>query len=200
MGDNVQHRPALADGTTSLSSHRSTPAYTPPSSASSPFKVLLPCPHHYHQQHHHHHHHRRHPPCHYFSPKIPSCSIYNYDVRSYIPCSRQVNRIFVALDSWMQKGMQQVELELRLLEAFAIYRPSMLVGMHRHFILFGLMDHLERRLNQRFSPDEVLQLLDRFFNMDLLKPGDEELELVSHEEDFSLPPSMFEEIKKKTIA
>ncbi|KAG0560683.1 hypothetical protein KC19_9G005000 [Ceratodon purpureus] len=111
MGDNVQHRPPPADGTTSLSSHRSTPAYTPPSSASSPFK----------------------------------------------------------------KGMQQVELELRLLEAFAIYRPSMLVGMHRHFILFGLMDHLERRsvtrwcrLNQRFSPDEVLQLLDRFFNMDLL--------------------------------
>ncbi|KAG0560685.1 hypothetical protein KC19_9G005000 [Ceratodon purpureus] len=136
MGDNVQHRPPPADGTTSLSSHRSTPAYTPPSSASSPFK----------------------------------------------------------------KGMQQVELELRLLEAFAIYRPSMLVGMHRHFILFGLMDHLERRLNQRFSPDEVLQLLDRFFNMDLLKPGDEELDLVNHEEDFSLPPSMFEEIKKKTSA
>lgn len=84
-------------------------------------------------------------------------------------------------------------------------------GMHRHFILFGLMDHLERRsvtscsiifelvcvcqkqtktknqpsyhfvpkchqwfyfsgyrLNQHFSPDEVLQLLDSFFNLELL--------------------------------
>jgi MRG-binding protein len=132
MGDHVQQKPG--DGTTS--SHRSTPAATPPSSASSPLK----------------------------------------------------------------KGTQQVELELRLLEAFAIYRPSLLAGMHRHFILFGLMHHLERRLNQRFSPDEVLQLLDRFFNLDLLEPDDEELELVNHKEDFSLPQSMLEEIKRKKIS
>ncbi|XP_024394927.1 uncharacterized protein [Physcomitrium patens] len=98
------------------------------------------------------------------------------------------------------KGTQQVELELRLLEAFAIYRPSLLAGMHRHFILFGLMHHLERRLNQRFSPDEVLQLLDRFFNLDLLEPDDEELELVNHKEDFSLPQSILEEIKRKKIS
>jgi hypothetical protein len=29
---------------------------------------------------------------------------------------------------------------------------------------------------------------------------DEELEFLNHEEDFSLPPSIFEEIKKKTSA
>lgn len=75
-----------------------------------------------------------------------------------------------------------------------------MAGMHRHFILFGLMHHLERRLNQRFSPDEVLQLLDRFFNLDLLEPDDEELELVNHKEDFSLPQSILEEIKRKKIS
>jgi len=128
MGDNVQQQ---GDGATTLSSHRSTGAGTPPSSASSAFK----------------------------------------------------------------KGVQQVELELRLLEALAIYRPSKLAGMHRHFILFGLMEHLERRLNQRFSSDEVLQLLDRFFNLEHLKPDDDELDLINHEEEFSLPSSIFEETK-----
>ncbi|CAM6014219.1 unnamed protein product [Sphagnum balticum] len=94
------------------------------------------------------------------------------------------------------KGVQQVELELRLLEALAIYHPSKLAGMHRHFVLFGLMDHLERRLNQRFSPNEVLQLLDCFFNVALLKADDDDMELMTLEEEFSLPSSIFEDIKE----
>ncbi|KAH8948522.1 hypothetical protein BDL97_11G098500 [Sphagnum fallax] len=93
------------------------------------------------------------------------------------------------------KGVQQVELELRLLEALAIYHPSKLAGMHRHFVLFGLMDHLERRLNQQFSPNEVLQLLDCFFNVALLA-DDDDMELMTLEEEFSLPSSIFEDIKE----
>ncbi|KAJ7543389.1 hypothetical protein O6H91_09G036000 [Diphasiastrum complanatum] len=90
------------------------------------------------------------------------------------------------------KGLQQVELELRLLEALEIYDPAKLQGMHRHFILFGLMEYLERRLNQHFTSEEVLRLLDGFFNLEMLKPDDDEIELTSQEEDFALPPAIFE--------
>jgi len=63
--------------------------------------------------------------------------------------------------------------------------------MHRHFVLFGLMEYLKKRLNRHFSPDEVLQLLDRFYNLEMLKPDDEEMEALSQEEEFSLPHSIF---------
>ncbi|KAJ6899758.1 hypothetical protein NC652_026028 [Populus alba x Populus x berolinensis] len=34
-------------------------------------------------------------------------------------------------------------------------------------------------------------LLDRFYNIEMLKPDDEEAEILNHEEDFSLPQSYF---------
>lgn len=84
-------------------------------------------------------------------------------------------------------------------------QPS-LAGIHRHFVLYGLMEHLRRRFfslkysftlgcyifssfrerddflvlskslmicsllsfDRHFSADEVLQLLDRFYNLDML--------------------------------
>ncbi|GAV92945.1 Eaf7 domain-containing protein, partial [Cephalotus follicularis] len=64
-------------------------------------------------------------------------------------------------------------------------------GMHRHFVVFGLTEYLRRSFDRHFSPDEVLQLLDRFYNLEMLKPDDEEIEILNHEEDFSLPQSYF---------
>ncbi|CAN1314075.1 hypothetical protein LINPERPRIM_LOCUS29176 [Linum perenne] len=113
--------------------------------------------------------------------------------------------------SSLPKEQSQVELELRLLEALAIYPPVKLrgkffsdrcfelrflmfyyAGMHRHFVLYGLMEFLRRRFFDRyFSPDEVTQLLERFYNIEMLKPDDEEAEILSQEEDFSLPQSYF---------
>ncbi|CAI0390812.1 unnamed protein product [Linum tenue] len=88
-------------------------------------------------------------------------------------------------------SLPKVELELRLLEALAIYPPVKLRGMHRHFVLYGLMEFLRRSFDRYFSPDEVMQLLERFYNIEMLKPDDEEAEMLSQEEDFSLPQSYF---------
>ncbi|KAJ9174175.1 hypothetical protein P3X46_017230 [Hevea brasiliensis] len=93
--------------------------------------------------------------------------------------------------SSLPKEQSQDELELRLLEALEIYPPVKLQGMHRHFVLYGLMEFLRRSFDRYFSPDEVLQLLDRFYNIEMLKPDDEESEILSHEEDFALPQSYF---------
>ncbi|XVE74335.1 hypothetical protein DITRI_Ditri12bG0008800 [Diplodiscus trichospermus] len=88
---------------------------------------------------------------------------------------------------------QQVEVELRLLVALAFYPPVKLQGMHRHFVLYGLMEFLRRSLDRHFSPDEVVQLLDRFYNLEVLKPDtdDEEVDILNHEEDFCLAQSYF---------
>ncbi|XP_010258088.1 PREDICTED: uncharacterized protein LOC104597968 [Nelumbo nucifera] len=93
--------------------------------------------------------------------------------------------------SSLPKEQSQVELELRLLEALEIYPPAKLQGIHRHFVLYGLMEFLRRSFDRHFSPDEVLQLLDRFYNLDMLKPDNEEREILNQEEDFSLPQSFF---------
>ncbi|KAI4328536.1 hypothetical protein L6164_020882 [Bauhinia variegata] len=93
--------------------------------------------------------------------------------------------------SSLPKEQTQVELELKLLEALEIYPPGKLQGMHRHFVLYGLMEFLRKSFDRNFSSEEVLQLLDRFYNVDMLKPDDDDAELLSHEEDFSLPPNYF---------
>ncbi|KAK8508064.1 hypothetical protein V6N13_055522 [Hibiscus sabdariffa] len=93
--------------------------------------------------------------------------------------------------SSLPKEQQEVELELRLLEALEIYPPVKLRGVHHHFVLYGLMEFLRKSLDRHFSPDEVLQLLDRFYNLEVLKPDDEEIDILNHEEDFCLPQSYF---------
>nr|CAB3464745.1 unnamed protein product [Digitaria exilis] len=112
--------------------------------------------------------------------------------------------------SSLPKEQSQVELELRLLQALEFYPPSKLkgftkpfspyvlilacfffVGIHRHFVLFGLMEYLRKSLDRQFSADEVLQLLDRFFNLEMLKPEDDEKDNFSQGEEFSLPESFF---------
>ncbi|GMP58537.1 hypothetical protein CsSME_00022167 [Camellia sinensis var. sinensis] len=70
--------------------------------------------------------------------------------------------------SSLRKEQSQVELELKLLEALAIYPPSKLRGMHRHFVIYGLMEHLRRSFGRPFSPTDVLQLLDRFYDLEML--------------------------------
>ncbi|CAL5338601.1 unnamed protein product [Camellia sinensis] len=104
--------------------------------------------------------------------------------------------------SSLRKEQSQVELELKLLEALAIYPPSKLrgkfqnvqarhVGMHRHFVIYGLMEHLRRSFGRPFSPTDVLQLLDRFYDLEMLKSDDEDVEILNQEEDFCLPQSYF---------
>ncbi|XP_022149005.1 uncharacterized protein LOC111017530 [Momordica charantia] len=93
--------------------------------------------------------------------------------------------------SSLPKEQPQVELEVKLLEALEIYPPIKLQGIHRHFVLFGLMEFLRRSFDRQFSSDEVLQLLDRFYNLEMLKPDEEEMEILNHEEDFCLPQTFF---------
>ncbi|XP_031121179.1 uncharacterized protein LOC116024426 [Ipomoea triloba] len=85
----------------------------------------------------------------------------------------------------------QVEMELRLLEALEIYPPAKLKGIHRHFVLYGLTQHMQRSLKKQITPDDVLKLLDRFYNLEMLEPDDDELDILNKEEEFSLPPSFF---------
>ncbi|XP_027095784.1 uncharacterized protein [Coffea arabica] len=85
----------------------------------------------------------------------------------------------------------EVELELKLLEALEIYPPAKLRGMHRHFVLYGLTEYLRRSFNRHFAPDDVLKLLDRFYNLEMLKSDDEDAEVLNHEEDFCLPQGYF---------
>ncbi|KAJ0257804.1 SNS1 [Hirschfeldia incana] len=94
--------------------------------------------------------------------------------------------------SSLSKEQSQVELELRLLEALEIYPPVKLRGIHRHFVLYGLMEYLGRSFDRQFSADEVLQLLDRFYNIEMLKSDDEDIDILNHEEDFTLPQSFFD--------
>ncbi|KAI0497728.1 hypothetical protein KFK09_020962 [Dendrobium nobile] len=93
--------------------------------------------------------------------------------------------------SSLPKEHPQVELELRILEALEIYHPAKLQGLHRHFVLYGLMEYMRKSFEKQFTADEILQLLDRFFNLEMLKPDEEEVENINHEEDFSLPQSFF---------
>ncbi|KAK9676009.1 hypothetical protein RND81_11G047800 [Saponaria officinalis] len=93
--------------------------------------------------------------------------------------------------SSLSKEQSQAELELRFLEALEIYPPGKLKGIHRHFVLFGVMEFLRRSLDKQFSSEEVLRLLDRFYNLEMLRGEDEETEFPHREEDFSLPQSYF---------
>ncbi|KAL9329852.1 hypothetical protein ACSQ67_004855 [Phaseolus vulgaris] len=63
--------------------------------------------------------------------------------------------------------------------------------VHRHFVLYGLMEFLKRKFDRHFSSEEVLQLLDRFYNIEMLKTDDDEIDLLTQEEEFSLPQSYF---------
>ncbi|KAL5174163.1 hypothetical protein HKD37_08G020685 [Glycine soja] len=69
-------------------------------------------------------------------------------------------------------------------------------GVHRHFVLYGLMEFLRRKFDRQFSSEEVLQLLDRFYNLEMLKTDDDEIDLLTREEEFSLPQSFF--VKEET--
>ncbi|KAJ8570012.1 hypothetical protein K7X08_006589 [Anisodus acutangulus] len=93
--------------------------------------------------------------------------------------------------SALRKEQSQVELEIRLLEALEIYPPAKLRGIHRHFALYGLTEYLRRSFNRQFAPDDVLKLLDRFYNLEMVKPDDEDREILNQEEEFCLPQSYF---------
>lgn len=47
-------------------------------------------------------------------------------------------------------------------------------------------------LSRQFSPFDVLQLLNRFYNLEMLEPDDEDTEILNQEEDFCLPQSYFD--------
>ncbi|XP_011075593.1 uncharacterized protein LOC105160032 isoform X1 [Sesamum indicum] len=91
--------------------------------------------------------------------------------------------------SSLRKEKSEVELELRLLEALEIYPPAKLRGPHRHFVLYGLTEYMRRSFNRPFTAEDILKLLGRFYNLDMVKPDDEDAEFLSQEEDFRLPQS-----------
>ncbi|KAI3812012.1 hypothetical protein L1987_16712 [Smallanthus sonchifolius] len=93
--------------------------------------------------------------------------------------------------SSLRKEQSQVDLELKLLEALEIYPPVKLRGIHRHFVLYGLTEYMRRSFNRQFSASDILQMLDRFYNLEMLKSDDEETGILNHVEEFSLPPSYF---------
>ncbi|KAE8719403.1 putative methyltransferase PMT5-like [Hibiscus syriacus] len=68
--------------------------------------------------------------------------------------------------------------------------PSVVVG-HCFFCILLSIAKCCPSLDRHFSPDEVLQLLDRFYNLEVLKPDDEGIDILNHEEDFCLPQSYF---------
>ncbi|KAG5603546.1 hypothetical protein H5410_025038 [Solanum commersonii] len=162
------------------------------------------------------------------------------------PASSALRKSYLVPDGggrWQEQS--QVELEIRLLEALEIYPPAklremlnmftliLIAGIHRHFVLYGLTEHLRRSssfcgfvnelsscqhsqkrnknaetrlksvpkivkklnvtlsFNRQFAPDEVLKLLDRFYNLDMVKPEDEDSEILNQEEEFCLPHSYF---------
>ncbi|KAK6921916.1 hypothetical protein RJ641_012423 [Dillenia turbinata] len=91
--------------------------------------------------------------------------------------------------SSLPKEQSQVELEIKLLEALEIYPPSKHTSPLCPLWSDGI--YAEEVFDRHFSPDEVLQLLDRFYNLEMLKPDDEEMGILNQEEDFSLPQSFF---------
>ncbi|KAJ3670280.1 hypothetical protein LUZ60_010604 [Juncus effusus] len=92
--------------------------------------------------------------------------------------------------SSLPKEQSQVELEIRLLQALEIYNPAKLQGIHRNFVLYGLIEFLQKRFGRSFTSEEVLQLLNRFYNLQVMKPDQEEKELLKKEEEFSLPKNL----------
>ncbi|KAI3714313.1 hypothetical protein L1987_72910 [Smallanthus sonchifolius] len=88
-------------------------------------------------------------------------------------------------------SLWKVDLELKLLEALEIYPPVKLRGIHRHFVLYGLTEYMRRSFNRQFSASDILQMLDRFYNLEMLKSDDEETGFLNHVEEFSLPQSYF---------
>ncbi|KAH6798711.1 chromatin modification-like protein [Perilla frutescens var. frutescens] len=64
-------------------------------------------------------------------------------------------------------------------------------GVHRHFVLYGLTEYMRRSFNRPFTADDVLKLLGRFYNLEMVKPDDEDTDFLSQEEDFRLPQSYF---------
>ncbi|XP_074561902.1 uncharacterized protein LOC141818280 [Curcuma longa] len=53
--------------------------------------------------------------------------------------------------SSLPKEQSQVEVELRLLEALEIYPPSRLQGIHRHFVLYELVEYLRKSFDRQFT-------------------------------------------------
>ncbi|GER31847.1 hypothetical protein STAS_07882 [Striga asiatica] len=107
--------------------------------------------------------------------------------------------------SSLRNEKSEVELELRLLEALRIYPPPnfefsdglmyllLITGVHRHFLLYGLTEYMRKSFNRPFTSEDVIKLLERFFNLEMVKPDDEDAEFLTHEEDFRLPQSFLPE-------
>ncbi|XP_074582909.1 uncharacterized protein LOC141839135 isoform X2 [Curcuma longa] len=85
----------------------------------------------------------------------------------------------------------EVELEVKFLQALEFYHPAQLLGVHRHFVLYGMIEYLQRSSDKKFKAEDVLQLLDRFYNLEAMKPDDEDVEALEEEDEFSLPESFF---------
>eukprot|EP00271_Cylindrocystis_brebissonii_P020612 TRINITY_DN689_c1_g4_i1.p1 TRINITY_DN689_c1_g4~~TRINITY_DN689_c1_g4_i1.p1 ORF type:complete len:166 (+),score=23.16 TRINITY_DN689_c1_g4_i1:212-709(+) len=92
---------------------------------------------------------------------------------------------------------EQLEEEVVLLQILDMYPPAKLAGMHRHFVLMGLKQHLRRRLNRQRSAEDILRLLKTFYALEQLVPDDKlaELERPDGPLDFSFTPDSLKKQK-----
>ncbi|XP_075522185.1 uncharacterized protein LOC142555281 isoform X2 [Primulina tabacum] len=81
--------------------------------------------------------------------------------------------------SALRKENTEVEVELRLLEALEIYPPAKLRGVHRHFVLYGLTEYMRRSFSRPFTAEDVLKLLDHFYNLEMVsKPKLDKVDVI----------------------
>mmetsp|Transcript_32569 Transcript_32569/g.54622 ORF Transcript_32569/g.54622 Transcript_32569/m.54622 type:complete len:113 (-) Transcript_32569:556-894(-) len=100
-------------------------------------------------------------------------------------------------DPLLTEEVVELKMELKLLEALEIYRPNKLVGVHRSFVLIGLVESLERRLDRPFTTTEVLEVVDRFYNLEKVSASESDDDAFEEDEEFSLPPELLPELAKK---
>uniref|UniRef100_A0A7S0R2T9 Uncharacterized protein n=1 Tax=Pyramimonas obovata TaxID=1411642 RepID=A0A7S0R2T9_9CHLO len=92
--------------------------------------------------------------------------------------------------SSQNQEVEELKVELKLLEAMEIYRPNKLVGVHRNFVLVGLVESLERRLDRPFTTKEVLEVVDRFYNLEKVTASESDDDAFEEDEEFTLPPEL----------
>mmetsp|Transcript_321 Transcript_321/g.1079 ORF Transcript_321/g.1079 Transcript_321/m.1079 type:complete len:101 (+) Transcript_321:123-425(+) len=81
----------------------------------------------------------------------------------------------------------ETDANIKLLEALMLYSPRKLVGVHKHFCLLGICEHLERSTGTKVRPEQVLELVEKYYDLSQLEVEEEDAELESVEQDFELP-------------
>ncbi|KAK7245603.1 hypothetical protein RIF29_40450 [Crotalaria pallida] len=117
--------------------------------------------------------------------KTPPNLLENWDVKITTRPDGQKDKLFRL--QLLCEDPAQVELDLRLMLALHMCPPQRLKGKDREYALLFLVEYLEKSLGRNFSKKEVLQLVDGFYNIDMLCFGFLELINYCSTLSFSLP-------------